>query len=567
VYFLALATEFDGTIARDGVVKQQTIDALRRLKESGRRLILVTGRELPDLIESFSELVMFDSVVAENGALLYDPATQNQRLLAAPPPPRLVERLREMKVEPLSIGRSIVATWEPNQTKVVEIVRELGLERQITFNKGAIMILPSGVTKSTGLLAALSALDLSAHNVVAVGDAENDHSFLSICGCSAAVSNALPALKAIVDIQLKKGQGDGVVELIDELLREDARILPTERHGISVGVDCKGSKVSLDPSHGSVLIAGPSRSGKTTIAIALTERMVAQHYEFVVIDPEGDYVDLQHTVCCGSPQMPPSTADIVKLIRDATVNVVINTQALLLADRRAHFATILDQTAYLRCQTGRPHWLLVDEAHEVFPKGHRGLPRTGPSELPAMVLMTISPGSLSVDALQAVKTVIVLGRQPFEAFAEFAEAVGTSTPTEFPQPSSDEALYWTWRSEKPPSLVRVTPPAQRHKRHEGKYAEGDVGVGRSFYFTSPSGSHTMGAKNLFVFVEVAERVDDETWERHLRAGDYSAWFRHVIRDEGLAQAAAAVERDRLLDSRESRARIKDAVYGRYAAPS
>ena len=46
------------------------------------------------------------------------------------------------------------------------------------FNKGAVMILPSGVNKATGLAAALEELGLSPHNVVGVGDAENDHAFL-----------------------------------------------------------------------------------------------------------------------------------------------------------------------------------------------------------------------------------------------------------------------------------------------------------------------------------------------------------------------------------------------------
>jgi hydroxymethylpyrimidine pyrophosphatase-like HAD family hydrolase len=566
VYFLALATDFDGTIAADGIVTPATLDALRRLKASGRRLILVTGRELPDLIGTFPDVALFDCVVAENGGLLYDPATQRERPLAAPPPPLLVERLRDMKVAPLSIGRSVIATWEPNQGKVLEAVRDLGLERQITFNKGAIMILPSGVTKSTGLLAALGMLDLSAHNVVAVGDAENDHAFLSICGCSAAVANALPALKAIADIQLTQSHGEGVVELIDRVLREDARIVPSERHGIAIGTDPAGSVIKLEPAHGSVLIAGPSRSGKTTLATALTERMVAQHFEFCVIDPEGDYVDLEHTVFLGSPRAAPSVSDVVKLVRDSTINLVINTQALLLADRRALFSEILLQTAHLRSRTGRPHWLLVDEAHEVFPRGYSGVAHTDVTALPAGILVTISPHALSIDALGLVEVVIAYGPRPLDVFAEFAKAVGIAAPVDAPQSSDGEAVYWQCRTDRPPVLVQVTPPLQRHKRHEGKYAEGDVGDGHSFYFVSPDKSQVRKAKNLFQFLEVAATVDDPTWERHRRAGDFSAWFRHVIRDEDLAVAAADIEQDRTLDAHASRGRIKEVIFRTYAAP-
>ena len=190
MYFLALATDFDGTIAHHGIVDDSTREALAQFKQTGRRLILVTGRDLPDLKRAFPELELFDRVVAENGALIYDPATEQERILAAAPPAVFIEKLRERNVQPLAVGRSIVATWEPHETTVLEVIRELGLELQIIFNKGAVMILPPGMNKAAGTVAALDELELSPHNVVGVGDAENDHAFLRACGCAAAVANA-----------------------------------------------------------------------------------------------------------------------------------------------------------------------------------------------------------------------------------------------------------------------------------------------------------------------------------------------------------------------------------------
>src|ERR1700730_8245420 len=166
MYFLGVATDYDGTIAHHGSVNAETVAALRRCKESGRRLILVTGRELPDLKKAFPEFKLFDRVVAENGALIYNPSTEEERVIAEAPPAIFVERLKERSVQPLSVGRSIVATWEPNQTTVLEIIRELGLELQIIFNKGAVMVLPPGMNKAAGLEAALRELELSPHNVV-----------------------------------------------------------------------------------------------------------------------------------------------------------------------------------------------------------------------------------------------------------------------------------------------------------------------------------------------------------------------------------------------------------------
>ena len=190
--YLVLAVDYDGTLAADGRVDAPTVAALERLRASGRRVLLVTGRELADLRRVFDRLDLFDRVVAENGALLYDPTARAERPLAEPPPEELVARLRGAGVAPLSVGRSIVATREPHETTVLAVIRELGLELHVVFNKGAVMVLPSGVNKATGLAAALGELGLSAHNVVGVGDAENDHAFLAACECAAAVANALP---------------------------------------------------------------------------------------------------------------------------------------------------------------------------------------------------------------------------------------------------------------------------------------------------------------------------------------------------------------------------------------
>lgn len=219
--YVALATDYDGTLAHDGRVDASTLAGLDRVRASGRRLLLVTGRELPDLRTTFPHLLRFDRVVAENGAVVLDPATGTERVLAEPPPPALLDQLRRRGVGPISVGRVIVATWEPHEKTVIETIRDLGLEMQVIFNKGAVMILPSGVNKATGLAAALAELNIAPENVVAVGDAENDHALLDLCGCGAAVANALPMLRARAEIDLKADHGAGVIELIDQLLADD----------------------------------------------------------------------------------------------------------------------------------------------------------------------------------------------------------------------------------------------------------------------------------------------------------------------------------------------------------
>lgn len=215
--YLALATDYDGTLAHHGVVSAETLAAIQRLRASGKKLVLVTGRELEELKDVFPQIGLCDLVVAENGALLYWPKNQEVKLLAEAPPGEFVDELRAHGV-PATVGRVIVATVEPHENAVLQTIKKLGLELEVIFNKGSVMVLPTGVNKATGLRAGLTRLRLSTRHVIGVGDAENDHAFLRICGCGIAVANALPKLKERADFITKSPNGKGVVELIDQLL-------------------------------------------------------------------------------------------------------------------------------------------------------------------------------------------------------------------------------------------------------------------------------------------------------------------------------------------------------------
>lgn len=226
----ALATDYDGTLAHHGAVSERTLSSLRRLKAAGCPLILVSGRELNDLRAIFPAFSMFDLAVLENGGLLFNPATGEGRALAAPPPSEFIARLHAAKL-PLSVGYCIVATWEPHEATVLQTIKDLGLELQVIFNKGAVMVLPSGVNKATGLQIAAQQLGLQLSEIAGIGDAENDHAFLAVCGLSAAVSNALPAIKEKVHFVTQADHGDGVTELIDRMLGkyQESRAQDTNR--------------------------------------------------------------------------------------------------------------------------------------------------------------------------------------------------------------------------------------------------------------------------------------------------------------------------------------------------
>ncbi|MDP8971312.1 MAG: Cof-type HAD-IIB family hydrolase [Actinomycetota bacterium] len=218
--YRAVAFDYDGTLARDGQVQGVTQAALERLQRSGIHVVLVTGRLLDDLRATCPCLDRFDRVVAENGGLLYRPAAQTVRTLGEAVPPALVDALRNRGVQ-LSVGRVVASTDEPHEATVRDTLRDLGLNRRLIRNKGAVMLLPDGVDKGSGLLAALREIGVSEGDTVGVGDAENDLDFLELCGRGAAVANALAEVREACDLITPGENGGGVIELVDALVADD----------------------------------------------------------------------------------------------------------------------------------------------------------------------------------------------------------------------------------------------------------------------------------------------------------------------------------------------------------
>jgi HAD superfamily hydrolase (TIGR01484 family) len=585
--YLALACDYDGTLARDGRVDAPTLAALERVRASGRKLLLVTGRELDDLMATFPHLELFDMAVVENGALLYTPATKAERLIAEPPSEPFVALLKQRGVAPLSVGRTIVATWRPHETTVLEAIRDLGLELQVIFNKDAVMVLPSGVNKATGLTAALTELGLSHHNVAGVGDAENDHAFLELCECSAAVANALPMLRARADIALAADHGAGVAELIAELLDDDLarRDADLARHHVLLGTRADGAEVRLPPYGAGVLVAGSSGGGKSTLTTGLLERLAEMKYQYCVVDPEGDYAELAGAVVLGDGEHAPTVEEALKVLAKPSDNLVLDLVGLPLAERPPFFQNLLTRLLELRARTGRPHWLVVDEAHHLLPAAWEPSRATLPGELYSALYITVDPAAVAPAVLRSVGTVVAAGDDPAATLRAFARAAGAVLPgigmrdegrgmkeesTSGTHPSSlipHPFLLWRRHAGAAPERVKAAPGQSVRRRHTRKYATGELPPDRSFYFRGPEGKLNLRAQNLFIFLQLADGVDDDTWEFHRRRGDYSHWFRERIKDDELAAEAAAIETDAALTPADSRARLRTAVEARYTLPA
>jgi hypothetical protein len=556
----ALACDYDGTVARGGRVAEETLQALRKLRESGRKLILVTGRLLPDLASVLEPLDAFDRVVAENGAVLYRPGSREERQLADPPPPGFAAELARRGVTPVAPGRVIVGTARPHEALVLETIRDLGLELQVIFNRDAVMVLPSGVNKGTGLRVALDELGLSPHNVVGVGDAENDHGFLELCECAVAVADALPAVRQRAHLVTAGESDQGVIELVGRLLRDD--LAGVARHDLLLGHAPDGTPLRVAAYGENVLIAGTSGGGKSTLATGFLEQLRELRYQFCIVDPEGDYQSIEGAVSVGDAEHPPPVREVLELLENPGQNAVVNLLGIALEHRPAFFQELLAALIELRGRTGRPHWLLVDEAHHLFPVD-RPAPIALPQRLHGVLLITVHPDHVAPAILAPIDVVVAIGKAPRETLATFAAGRGVAAPR---APAGDlpagEAIAWRVEGPGPPIRFRGVVPKLERRRHRRKYADGELPPERSFYFRGPEGKLNLRAQNLKMFLQVADGVDEATWLHHLRAGDVSRWLREAIKDPDLAGAVAELERDGV-SAAESRRRVRAWIEERY----
>ncbi len=563
--YQVLATDYDGTLAFNGNVSAATIAALQRFAASGRRLILVTGRELPELKSVFSDMSLFHWVVAENGGLLYEPSTGREILIGSPASQKLADTLVSRGVNPVSVGRCVVATWSPFENVVLDTIHNLGLELQIVFNKGAVMVLPAGVNKAFGLEQALQEMKLSRHNTVGVGDAENDHSFLQVCEFSAAVSNALPAVKDSVEMVLTADHGMGVELLIDRILSDDLQSfeLVSMRHKLPIATTESG-ELCLPPFGGPILVCGSSGSGKSTLANQIVDSIAAQGYQFCIVDPEGDYESFEGAVVLGGPNATPQIDEAIHVLEQPDASVVVCLTGVPIPDRPPFFLQLLAELMQLRAKTGRPHWLILDEAHHLMPANWLPPSELLPENLMNVVLIAVQPDLLPVSLLNQVEMVAFVGHDADQVAQNFAAAIQVDAPRlPSPQLATGEVYLWQTKTALPVKRCRAIRSRREHERHRRKYAEGQLPPERSFYFRGADGSLNLRAQNLILFCQLAEGVGDATWNFHLYNGDYNRWFQECIKDETLAAEATRVAGLAGLSATESRKLILAAIQQDY----
>jgi hydroxymethylpyrimidine pyrophosphatase-like HAD family hydrolase len=375
----ALASDYDGTLATHGRVGGDVIAALKAYRSTGRKLLMVTGRRLEELLSIFPHAGLFDLIVAENGALLYRPATREEEILAEPPPAAFVAELERRGVGPIEVGRVIVATWEPHEVTALEVIRDMELDLQVILNKGAVMILPTDVSKATGLARALAELGISPHNTVSVGDAENDHALLMAAECGVAVANAVKALKLQADVVTEGDHGAGVVELINQILADDlASWTPRlKRHAAQVGVDRRDQPFQVSAASGRYRLIAQSRDTLFHWLATFLRELSRAGYQWTLL------ADVDTSLLAASGVVPESTPafssvdDAIAALADPHCRPVIDFSHTPPQDRPAATLAAFRKLAGHWKSHGRPHWVVCADAGTLL-AGVQRLDESGP---------------------------------------------------------------------------------------------------------------------------------------------------------------------------------------------
>jgi hydroxymethylpyrimidine pyrophosphatase-like HAD family hydrolase len=569
--FQAVALDYDGTLTRTPRPEADVLESIAAARTAGRAIILVTGRILAELRVDFPDVERhFDAIVAENGAVL---SRQGMvRDLAGPVDPRLGLALAHQEV-PLRHGRVLLACDAVHDEVVLREVTRLGLECQLIHNRAALMVLPAGVTKGTGLRECLGELGIPFHSVIGVGDAENDHSLLEASEVGVAVADAVPGLLERADLVLDRPDGEGIRALLSgPVLAGEERIRPA-RWRVPIGTDEAGDPVRVPANQVDLLLAGASGSGKSYLAGLVVEGLVGLGYSCLVLDVAGEHRELDRlrgvlTVGGGGEPLPPPER-VSALLSHRFGSLVLDLSQLPAPARWGYVAEMADVVAAHRRTTGLPHWLVMEEAHAFAGSGGYAGPLLGPGG-PNRCLVTYHPLEVC-PSVRAQTDLLVAARgegpgaeQTAAALAEHTGRSGEDVRRALLGLPDGMVLLGGRGPEG--TLSAVSPAGRRtaHVRHQRKYGEGELPPHLRFYFSAGDGPAPV-AGNIGQFHDILGSCAEPLVDFHLRRADFSRWLRDVLSDVALAEDVAAVERDYAADGDlpAARGRILAEVASRY----
>jgi hydroxymethylpyrimidine pyrophosphatase-like HAD family hydrolase len=572
--FSALALDYDGTIAVDGVFDPLVRQAVGEARGRGIVVVLVTGRRLPDLRAVCGDLTCFDVVVGENGAVVEFPASGRHMVIGHGPSPAFLQELGRRGI-PFSAGESVVEAEAQWAGPILEVIRSLEQPLILAFNRGRLMVLPQAVGKSTGLRQALVALRVSIHNTIGIGDAENDHDLLDACEVGVAVGWGSAALRAVAD-EVIEGTGPGAVAGYIRRVLQHPRLSARQmgRRRLLLGRQHSGEAVSLAVRGRTILVAGEPGTGKSWLAGLLCEQSILQGYCLCIIDPEGDYRSLEglpSVVTLGGDDPPPQARELIRALRYPDVSVIVDLSRLAQHEKRDYLRVLLPLLVTLRRSTGLPHKILLDEAH-YFLTGE-DVAHLIDMELAGYIFVTYRVSSLPALVRNAADTVVMVTREtdPDETktlldLCRPRPCTGVS-PDLFRDLQTPEAALLPGAEEAHGQVCRfqIAPRLTAHVRHRTKYLDMPVLESQAFVFTG-DGHPRARARTLKEFVGLLTQLPADQVVGHLTRHDFSRWIEGVFRDRPLAAHVRRVEAGVAVDDPRDVARaIAQAVRARYEA--
>ncbi|HEY8536057.1 MAG TPA: HAD hydrolase family protein [Vicinamibacterales bacterium] len=544
--FTVLALDYDGTVARDGVLDPDVRRAIAEVRERGLTVAFVTGRILDDLRRVAGDLSFVDAVIAENGAVVAFPTTGYSRVLGTPVPRRFVDDLHRRGV-PIVTGQCVVEADACHAHAVLDSIRALELPYVIIFNRGRLMALPTGVNKANGFREALRTLRLSAHNAIAIGDAENDHDLLEYCELGVAVEWGSAALQARAD-EVLRGQGPSAVAAYIRQAAAQPRLSPSRvgRRQLLLGRDQDGRTFSLAVRGRNLLVAGDPRSGKSWVAGLLCEQLIQHGYSVCVIDPEGDYTGLDTlpgVVLLGGGRVEPTARELRTALRYPDVNVVVDLSQMPHAEKWSYIPSLLAGITRMRHANGIPHRVILDEAHYLLYEDGAG--SFLDLELAGYTLVTYQPSRLHPDLLNAMEAIVVTrltDNRELDALTPWCGENGERrTILRTLRLSEAAVLPATEEAGGRLTVVELAARITPHVRHREKYIDVPVPAMRGFVFTKDGKPTGVEARTLREFVTAVTSQPTAAFAGHLRRGDFSRWFSHVFGDTVLSDAVHDIE--------------------------
>jgi len=568
----ALALDYDGTIAFNDTVDPLIREAIAAARTSGITVLLVTGRILDELRQVAGDLHFVDAVIAENGAVLHLPASNHTTLLGPAIPAAFAAALRERGIT-FRAGHSLIDADANDAPQLLQVIRNLELPLVLAFNKGRVMTTVQGVSKGTGLHAALDTLRLSARNTLAIGDAENDHELLRLAEVGVAVPWGSASLRAAADAVIA-GAGSAAVASYVRALAASGQLPEARlRRKLLLGYAEDGQELWLTARGRNVLIAGDTRSGKSWVAGLLTEQLILHGYSVCVIDPEGDYRSLEAlpgVTLLGGDEPPPTPRQLERALGYPDRSAVIDLSRLSQDDKIAYIRTALPTLNAMRRHLGLPHRIVVDEAHYFLhePQGEPLLDL----ERKGYTVITYCASKLPRSLLQATEVIIVTCESNPAELAALRRCGGSAVadaaeyePLRHLRPGQAAALPGTEESGGRIRLFNVARRLTVHVRHRQKYVDVPVSDLRAFVFEG--GGLMRRARTLREFVAHVEGAPWKQLDGHLQRGDFSRWVRDVFGDHALAADLRFIEgRHRSSPGPETVAEIADAVRSRYELP-